>query len=109
MHQFFDKPVKGTAIAKHIDHYQRRQARGLRTLDGVGFPQKLTRIPDTYNPKRGKWAVNIDAACFYLDPNYQIPARPLRELKCYDPYTGDPPMGGFNIRAWIATNSRGGM
>lgn len=104
VHQFFDEPVKGTAITRHIDRYQRRQARGLRTLDGVGFPQKLTRIPDTYNPKRGKWAVNIDTTGFYLDPNYKIPANPLQELKCYDPFTGDPPIGGFNIRAWIANN-----
>lgn len=104
VHQFFDEPVKGTAIARHIDRYQRLQAQGLRTLDGVGFPQKLTRIPDTYNPKRGKWAVNIETTAFYLDPNYEIPTHPLRELKCYDPYTGDLPIGGFNIRAWIATN-----
>ncbi|MAR83306.1 MAG: hypothetical protein CMF55_00725 [Legionellales bacterium] len=104
VHQFFDTPVKGTAIARHIDRYQRLQARGLKTLDGVGFPQKLTRIPDTYNPKRGKWAVNIDPMSFYLNPNYEIPAQPLQELKIYDPYTGHNVIDGFNIRAWIANN-----
>ena len=104
VHQFFDTPVKGTAIAKHIDRYQRLQARGLKTLDGVGFPQKLTRIPDTYNPKRGRWAVNIEPTGFYIKDDYEIPTKPLKELKCYDPYTGEPPIGGFNIRAWIANN-----
>ncbi len=104
VHQFFDKPVKGTAIAKHLDRYQRAKAKDLRTLDGVGFPQKLTRIPDTYNPKRGRWAVNIDTLSFYLNPNYEIPTRPLKELKIYDPYTGHNAIDGFNIRAWIADN-----
>jgi len=104
VHQFFDKPVKGTAIARHIDRYQRQAAKGLKTLDGVGFPQKLTRIPDTYNPKRGRWAVNIEPTGFYIKDDYEIPTEPLKELKCYDPYTGEPPIGGFNIREWIANN-----
>ena len=104
IHQFFDKPVKGTSIARHIDRYQRERAKGLKTLDGVGFPQKLTRIPDTYNPKRGKWAVNIDTLAFKENPNYQIPSQPQRELKRFDPFTGDLPVSGFNIRKWIANS-----
>lgn len=104
VHQFFDTPVKGTAIARHIDRYQRHAARGLKTLDGVGFPQKLTRIPDTYNPKRGRWAVNIDTVAFKADPNYDIPTHPSKELQHHDPFTGDAPTNGFNIRKWIADN-----
>lgn len=104
VHQFFDKPVKGTAIARHVDRYQRHKAKGLKTLDGVGFPQKLTRIPDTYNPKRGRWAVNIDTMAFMKDPDYQIPNKPQKELKSLDPFVGKQPVGGFNIRSWIANN-----
>ena len=45
---------------------------GAVTLDGVGF-EKMTRIPCTYNPKRGRWAVVIDARAFAKDPdNYPI-------------------------------------
>ena len=105
VHQFFDTPVKGTAIARHIDRYQRYYAKGLKTLDGVGFPQKLTRIPDTYNPKRGRWAVNIDASAFRSDPFlYSIPSTPQKHLMCLDPFRGNYPKEGFNIRAWIANN-----
>ena len=105
VHQFFDKPVKGTAIAKHIDRYQRERAKGLKTLDGVGFPQKLTRIPDTYNPKRGRWAVNIDPKSFMANPlSYNIPSKPNKELSYLDPFRGEAPKTGFNIRTWIASN-----
>ena len=105
VHQFFDKPVKGTAIARHLERYQKNRAKGLKTLDGVGFPQKLTRIPDTYNPKRGKWAVNIDADTFMVNPlSYNIPSKPQKELSHLDPFRGDTPTDGFNIRTWIASN-----
>ena len=105
VHQFFDKPVKGTMIAKHIDRYQRVMARGLSTLDGVGFPQKLTRVPDTYNPARGKWSVNIDTEIFVSNPlNYQIPLKPQKRLAHLDPFRGDLPESGFNIRSWISKN-----
>jgi len=107
VHQFFDTPVKGTMISKHLDRYQRLMAQGLITLDGVGFPQKLTRIPDTYNPTRGKWSVNIDTEAFIKSPlKYNIPNRPQEALLHLDPFRGERPNDGFNIRKWIADNPR---
>ena len=41
-------------------------SKGLKTLDGVGLPEKLVRIPNTYNPKRGRWSVCIDAKAFFV-------------------------------------------
>lgn len=111
VHQLFTKPVKGTAIAKHVDRYEREVAAGLPTLDGVGHPQKLTRIPDTFNPKRNKWAVNIDARLFRDNPlGFDIPTKPLLQNKELDPFTGDTDLGisfkqkEFNILQWIAEN-----
>lgn len=105
VHQFFDKPVKGTMIAKHIDRYQKDMAKGLVTLDGVGFPQKLTRVPDTYNPARGRWSVNIDTKKFIANPlSYNIPSKPEETLLHLDPFIGDDPNSGFNIRSWISKN-----
>lgn len=105
IHQFFKSPMRGTAIAKHIDRYQRTMAKGLKTLDGVGNPQKLTRIPDTYNPKRGRWAVNICKEGFMFDPlNYTIPDRPDPTLKAHDPFVGRKPCGTLNIPKWISDN-----
>jgi len=105
VHQFFDEPIKGTAIAKHLERYQKDRAKGLKTLDGVGFPQKLTRIPDTYNPKRGRWSVNIDTDSFMVNPlSYNIPAEPQKHLTHLDPFRGKAPEQGFNIRRWIANN-----
>lgn len=110
IHQMFADYVIGTRISHHIDRYQRLMAKGLKTLDGVGHPQKLTRIPDTYNPKRGAWAVNIDAKLFKEDPHgYEIPSQPDPELAYLDPFTGHL-YGGldmeddFCIKTWIAQN-----
>lgn len=107
IHQFYDKPVKGTMISKHLDRYQRLMAKDLKTLDGVGFPQKLTRIPDTYNPTRGRWSVNIDTDVFMKNPiAYNIPSKPKESLMHLDPFRGEIPTDGFNIRKWIANNPK---
>jgi|TARA_R100000149_G_C5874721_1_gene138481 hypothetical protein len=107
VHQFFDTPLKGTMISRHLDRYQRRMANGLKTLDGVGFPQKLTRVPDTYNPARGRWSVNIDTSEFMRDPlGYNIPDKPQQSLSHLDPFRGEAPKDGFNIRKWIADNPK---
>ena len=107
VHQFFDTPLKGTMISRHLDRYQRNMASGLKTLDGVGFPQKLTRVPDTYNPARGRWSVNIDTGEFMRDPlGYNIPERPEQSLSHLDPFRGEAPKRGFNIRKWIADNPK---
>ena len=105
VHQIFDKPVKGTAISKHVDRYQRKMAGDLKTLDGVGNPLKLTRVPDTYNVTRKKWAVNIDVKEFINDhQEYIIPKKPDIKLIKNDPFRGEMRHSSFNIVKWIAEN-----
>jgi len=105
VHEMFDKPVKGNAIAKHIIRYETEMGRGLKTLDGVGNPQKLTRVPDTYNVARKRWAVNIDAVKFFQDPlGYEIPTTPQKSLLHLDPFRGDTQPSSFSIVKWIAAN-----
>ena len=72
VHQIFKNPVFGTSVSRHIDRYQRMMAGDLLTLDGVGHPQKLTRIPDTFNPKRNAWAVNIPSEEFAGAPHNDV-------------------------------------
>lgn len=105
VHQFFDKKVFGTSMVKHIDRYQRKMSKGLETLDGVGHPQKLTRIPDTYNTTRRRWAVNVDKDAFMANPlSYMIPAKPDPKLSKNDPFTGEKPNSSFSIVKWVANN-----
>tara|TARA_R100000008_G_scaffold980_2_gene841 strand:+ start:19918 stop:20928 length:1011 start_codon:yes stop_codon:yes gene_type:complete len=105
VHELFAEPVLGLAIAKHIDRYERKMGRNLKTLDGVGHPQKLTRIPDTFNPTRGRWAVNIDVEAFMEDYlGYEIPTLPSPTLLSRDPFRGEPVTEGLNIVNWIANN-----
>ena len=103
VHELFEKPVKGTAISKHIIRYENEMAKGLKTLDGVGNPQKLTRVPDTYNVTRKRWAVNIDAKRFHEDPlGYDIPTKPQHSLSNLDPFRGKARDSAFSIVKWIA-------
>jgi len=105
VHQMFEQPVKGTAIGSHIVRYESDMAKGLVTLDGVGNPQKLTRVPDTYNVTRRKWAVNIDKDAFFDDPfGYEIPTKPDNSLLRLDPFRGEKIDSNFSITRWIATH-----
>ena len=105
VHQLFTKPVFGRAISKHIERYQREVARDLKTLDGVGHPQKLTRIPDTWNPTREKWSVNICAKSFAANPLvYKIPLIPDPRLAYLDPFRGEVRTSDFDIVQWISDN-----
>jgi len=89
IHQCFKRPVRGREWAIHLDRYERKMAEGLSSLDGVGYPEKLTRVSGTYNPKRKKWAVTIPAHDFAEDPfNYRIPEKPLPENINIDPFQG---------------------
>ena len=105
VHQIFQKPLFGLAASKHLERYQKKKAGDLPTLDGVGHPQKLTRIPDTFNPKRNKWSVNIPTKLFADDPhNFLIPTSPVEEYKVLDPFRGMVTESNFDIIKWIAKN-----
>jgi hypothetical protein len=105
VHQIFDSPVTGQNYRLPLEHYQRRQAKGLVTLDGVGFPEKMTRIPSTYNPKRGRWAVVINGREFADDPNnFIIPKIPSAVAPELHPY-GVATNKGFDFIKWCSSYS----
>lgn len=102
VHQLFAESVVGAEYRLPLEHYQRRKAKGLVTLDGVGFPEKMTRIPSTYNPKRGRWAVVIDGRDFAKDPdNYRIPEKPVSNFDYLDPFVGKKVVNGFDFISWM--------
>ena len=106
VYQFFNEPVIGRRWAHKLDRYQKTAAQGLVSLDGVGYPEKLTRIPETYNPKRGKWAVTCDVRAFAASPlTYPIPKHPVPENVSMNPFTGIPPEGElFSLIRWVRDN-----
>ena len=104
VHQLFNESVVGQEYRLPLEHYQRRKARGLVTLDGVGFPEKMTRIPNTYNPKRGRWCVVIPTEEFVNNPmGYDIPTMPMRLDRKHHPF-GEANTGleSFDFLAWCA-------
>lgn len=101
VHQLFNQSVVGGEYRLPLEHYQRRMAKGLVTLDGVGFPEKMTRIPSTYNPKRGRWAVVVDGREFAKIPEkYKIPSKPLPDFVHLDPFIGKKVENGFDFISW---------
>ena len=105
VHQLFQQPVIGGSWDRKLGRYERSMAEDLVTLDGVGFAKKMTRIPDTYNISRGRWAVNIDARDFAADPHgYNIPLRPSSEFAHLDPFRGQSMDATFSITRWAAEN-----
>jgi len=107
VHQLFKNTVVGQEYRLPLEHYQRRKARGLVTLDGVGFPEKMTRIPNTYNPKRGRWCVVIPTHEFVSNPmGYDIPNLPLRLDRWHHPY-GEPntKVQAFDFEGWSSNYS----
>jgi len=107
VHQLFKRPVTGREWHEHLGRYQRQMANGLKTLDGVGFPAKLTRIPDTYNVTRNRWAVNIPVEAFLSDClHYPIPTTPNNKHAVLDPFTGDLEGVPFDIVKWVADNPK---
>lgn len=106
VHQPFARPVRGRDWAGHLDRYEREKAHGLASLDGVGYPEKMTRISGTRNVKRGRWAVTIPARDFAADPfGYQIPAKPVREYIGIDPFQGRVERDAcFDLVRWVAAN-----
>lgn len=105
VHQFFDKPVIGRDWATKLDSYEKKMAEGLVSLDGVGYPEKLARVPDTYNPKRGRWAVTIDARAFAQDPfGYKIPKIPDPTISHLNPFNGVPLTERISLTKWCRDN-----
>ena len=107
IHQLFNVPVDSRRWRHTIDRYQRKMASDLVTLDGVGYPRKLCRIPHTYNAKRGRFAVMVDANVFITTPHATpIVNRPKDSPAAYlHPYWGDGRKEmGFDIREWAANN-----
>jgi hypothetical protein len=103
IHQLFDKPVIGQEYRLPLEHYQKRMAKGLVTLDGVGLPEKMTRIPNTYNPKRGRWAVIINGRDFAKTPDtFDIPKRPVLVPDNMHPFKGSV-QEGFDFMGWMET------
>jgi hypothetical protein len=105
IHQLFKTPVIGKIWMRKLQTYEKHMARGLKTLDGVGFPEKLTRIPGTYNPKRNRWSVPIDPQTFCSNPQgFKIPKTPKNEHKEYDPFVGVGRYDGFDFTSWTQEN-----
>lgn len=106
VHQMFKRPVRGRQWALHLDRYQREMADGLSSLDGVGYPEKLTRVPNTYNATRGRWCVVVDPMRFLVDPlNFPIPKRPCSTQSALDPFLGEYDIEScFDLVMWNANN-----
>ena len=105
VYQMFESTVQGIHWARTLDRYQRKMAEGLDSLDGVGYPRKLTRIPLTYNPKRGRWAVMIEAREWANNPiSTPIPKKPTAEMTKFHPFWGDDRTDGFCLKRWAEDN-----
>tara|TARA_B110000858_G_scaffold198533_1_gene266387 strand:+ start:4156 stop:5142 length:987 start_codon:yes stop_codon:yes gene_type:complete len=106
VHQIFKRAVRGREWALHLDRYEREMADGLKSLDGVGYPEKLTRVSMTFNRKRGRWAVPIPAGSFSNSPqDYKIPNAPDRTMKVIDPFVGTINYEEcFDLVIWNADN-----
>tara|TARA_Y100000592_G_scaffold89076_1_gene145755 strand:- start:16996 stop:17997 length:1002 start_codon:yes stop_codon:yes gene_type:complete len=106
IHQLFQKPVRGRDWAYRLDTYEKAMAKGLSSLDGVGYPEKLTRVPNTYNPKRKKRCVVLPARLFASDPlGFKIPKQNEHPQLC--PFFGE--LNGevlFDLISWWNENGR---
>lgn len=105
VHQLFEEPVQGIHWARTLDRYQRKMADGLKSLDGVGYPRKLARVPLTYNARRGRWSVMIDAQQMAEEPlTMQIPKKPIEKMNSLHPFWGDERKNGFCLKQWAEDN-----
>ena len=107
IHQLFKRSVMGFDFHNHLSRYQQMMARDLKTLDGYAFPAKLTRIPNTYNATRRRWAVSIPTTCFMADPmGFDIPKSPVRAYLRHCPFLGEGRQSDFDFPVWVAQNPR---
>ena len=104
VYQYFKRSVTGKEWRQHLIRYQRKMASGLLSLDGVGLPEKLVRIPRTFNTTRGKWATPIDSRLFADEPlSYSIGNHPMNIHHC--PFLGIPVgQERFDLVLWSHDN-----
>lgn len=103
IHQLFQRTVVGVSFHRHLARYQKQMAQGLNTLDGYGFPAKLTRIPNTYNVTRKRWAVVIPPKAI-MEESFEIPKQPVKEWKKYCAFFGEPNQSDFDFVLWVHNN-----
>lgn len=106
VYQFFHRSVTGHSWRNNLNRYQRAMAKDLPTLDGVGLPEKLVRIPNTYNPTRGRWAIPIDAEAFADNPDtFTIPSTPNDGSFSICPFLGHrTDAERFDLVRWVHDN-----
>ena len=105
IHQLLETPVTGLHWGRALDRYQRTIAKGLSSLDGVGYPRKMCRVPHTYNAKRKRWAVMIDVDAFKANPHaYKIPTGPKKAFQHLHPWFGDENHSDFCLMRWVEGN-----
>jgi hypothetical protein len=105
IHQLFKRSVMGFDFHRHLSRYQQIMSSGLKTLDGYAFPAKLTRIPNTYNATRRRWAVSIPTDAFMGDPSgFTIPKSPTKEYRIHCPFLGNDRDSDFDFPVWVANN-----
>ena len=96
VYQMFKVPVRGGVWASNLQRYQHAKARGLSTLDGVGFPERLCRIPWTYNITRKSWCVPVDSV------TNRTSASRSDGVKQQCPFSGDSVrFDAFDVRTWV--------
>ena len=103
VHQLLREPVREDRWPTELVRYEREMAKDLPTLDCIGTVDRLCRIPDTINPKRGRWCVIIDAKAFAADPHgYSIPKRPEDSLTHLNPFGKHT--STFSLVKWVHDN-----
>tara|TARA_R100000005_G_C4996537_1_gene203366 strand:+ start:1297 stop:2316 length:1020 start_codon:yes stop_codon:yes gene_type:complete len=103
VYQLFKESYRGRDWSNALQRYERMMSKGLETLDGIGYPEKITRIPDTYNPKRSRWAVVVPIN--HLIKDLPIPNKPDITFKEYCPYRGEEGViDGFKLSEWVKTH-----
>ena len=101
VYQMFSPPVRGGPWPANLQRYQHSLAKGLGTLDGVGFPERLCRVPWTYNITRKSWCVPVDKVTTRKQASIEDGVRG----KC--PFLGVSLCSeGFDIRKWVKHHPR---
>lgn len=103
IHQILREPVREDRWPTELVRYEREMAHDLATLDCIGTVDRLCRIPGTYNPKRKRFAVIIDAQEFAKNPHdYEIPKKPQLSMTSLDPFGKHE--STFSLVKWVHDN-----